>query len=369
MPTRIAFFLATSGHSGVDRLMCNLIPAVARRGYAVDQLKVRRHGPELGGAAGVRVIDLGSAHVYSSLPALVRYLRRERPDVMLSDKDRVNRTAVLGRLLASVTTRLVLRSGTTITVDLQHRSALDRGMQRLSFRWLYPQAQAVIVPSAAAARDLIAFAELPSSLVRVVASPAVPAVLFERDPEPPDHPWFTPGAPPVVLGVGELSLRKDFATLLRAFARLAATRDLRLMILGRGGQREALLQLAGQLGVADRVSLPGFSDAVFSHMRHARVFALCSRWEGMPVVLIEALAAGTPVVATDAPGGSRELLQDGALGPLVPIGDVDSLSTALQQLLDHPPARERLRAAAEPYEIEAATTAYLAAMGLPPRAT
>jgi glycosyltransferase involved in cell wall biosynthesis len=369
---RIAFFLATSGHSGVDRLMRNLIPAVARRGYAVDQLKVRAHGPDLCDAPGVRVVDLGSSHVWSSLPALTRYLRRERPRVMLSDKDKVNRCGVVARALAgaSGSTRLVLRSGTTISVDLAHRGPVDRWIQRSSMRWLYRRAHAVVVPSDAAARDLVTYAGLPAPLVRAVPSPVLPATLLDQPPlAPPAHPAFEPGAPPVILGVGELSPRKDFATLVRAFAALRAQgRDCRLVILGRGGQHDPLLALAAELGVAEHVALPGFSNEVFAYMTHAAAFALCSRWEGMPVVLIEALGCGTPVVATDCPGGSRELLQDGAIGQLVPIGDVEALTAALARMLSEPKQAARNRAAARAYEIEHATSAYLAAMGLPPNA-
>lgn len=362
---RVAFFLATSGHSGVDRLMRNLIPAVARRGYRVDQLKVRRHGPELGDAPGVRVIDLGSRHVYSSIPDVVRYLRREQPAVMLSDKDKVNRSSVIARWLAGTDTRLVLRSGTTISVDLANRGPVDRWMQRTSMSRLYRAAHAVIVPSDAAGRDLVQYTGLPPQLVRTVPSPVLPASILERAAPRPAHPWFAPGEPPVILGVGELSPRKDFATLLRAFARVRARRRCRLLILGRGIEREALLAQAGTLGVAEDFDLPGFSSEVFSFMTHAAAFALCSRWEGMPVVLIEALGCGTPVVATDCPGGSRELLQDGALGRLVPVGDVPVLAAALEALLDQPKDAARNREAAGRYEIEAATTEYLRVMGLP----
>lgn len=345
--------------------MRNLIPAIARRGYAVDQLKVQRHGPELGDVPGVRVIDLGSRHVYSSLPAVARYLRRERPAVMLSDKDKVNRSAVIARWWAGSDVRLVLRSGTTISVDLANRGPVDRWMQRASMSWLYRAAHAVVVPSDAAGRDLVAYTGLPAALVRTVSSPVLPLRIFETDAPRPDHPWFAPGEPPVILGVGELSPRKDFATLLRAFASIRDRRACRLLILGRGIEREALLAEAAHFGVADDFALPGFSAEVFAYMTHAAAFALCSRWEGMPVALIEALGCGTPVVATDCPGGSRELLQDGALGALVPVGDAAALASALEGLLEQAKQPERNRAAARRYEIEAATTEYLRVMGLP----
>lgn len=368
-PRRVAFFLSTSGHSGVDRIARNLLPEIARRGYAVDLLKVRRHGPELGPeAVGIRVIDTGSRSTFGALPALVRYLRHERPDVLFSDKDKVNRLALLAHALARVKTELVFRSGTTISVDVAHRTRFDRWMQRLSMKYLYRHARALVVPSVASAKDHIRFAGLQPERVHVLPSPVVPARVLERPIGKPDHPWFAAGCPPVVLGVGELSARKDFATLVRAFALVRRDLPCRLVILGSGREMAALRQLAADLKVSEDVDFAGFQADVFPFMAHAAVFALTSRWEGMPVALIEALACGTPVMATDCAGGSRELLRDGKLGPLLPIGDDRLLAVELRRLLQTPKASDPLREAARPYGIEAATTAYLAVMGLPAHA-
>ncbi len=365
----IAFFLATSGHSGVDRAAAHLLPALARRGYRVDLLKVRGHGPHLGAESadpppGLRVVDLGTRHTYTALAPLMRYLRRERPAVLLADKDRVNRTALLARALARVPTRLVLSSGTTISIDLQGRGRFERWLQRTSMGRLYPFADRVIVTSEGVADDMAAYTGLARERIRVVPSPVVPAGLLEQAPPRPPHPWFAEGAPPIVLGVGELSARKDFATLLRAFARVRARRACRLVILGEGGQHRVLLRLAAELGIAGDVDLPGFVPSPYVYMAHAAVFALTSRWEGLGFVLIEALALGTPAIATDCPSGPREILQDGRYGPLVPVSDVEALATGIESLLERPPPRERLREAARPYEVERATTAYLEAFGL-----
>ncbi|MFP5305137.1 MAG: glycosyltransferase [Gammaproteobacteria bacterium] len=364
---RIAIFMSTSGHSGVDRAMKHLIPALARRGYAVDLLKVRGHGPSLDEVpAGVRVIDTGASTTYLALFALVRYLRRERPAVLLADKDKVNRTALLARWLAGARdTRLVLSSGTTISIDLQHRGAFERWLQRTSMGRLYRHADQVIVTCADVADDMAAYTGLARAHIRPVESPVVPASLFEARPPPPDHPWFAPGEPPVIVGVGELSPRKDFETLIRAFARLRAERNCRLVIVGKGRQLDALRALASTLGVAAEVDFPGFRSDVYAFVAHAAAFAMTSRWEGLGFVLIEALACGTPCTATRCPSGPREILQDGRYGPLVPIGDDAALAAALAQLLERPLPRETLQQAARPYEIEAATDAYLRAFALP----
>ena len=371
MPTRIACFFSTSGHSGVDRAAGHLIPALARRGYAVDLLKVRRHGPNLPQIPpGVRVIDLGSRHTYACLPAVAAYLRRERPAVLLSDKDRVNRTALVARTLArvgaEVQTRLVFSSGTTISIDLATRGTLERWVQRNSMGRLYPFADQVIVTSSGVADDMAAYTGLARRLIRVVPSPVVPEALFTTTPSRPDHLWLGDPAAPLILSVGELCHRKGFDTLLRAFARLRAQRPCRLMILGRGGEREALLALAAELGVAADFALPGYVPEPYACMAHADLFAFTSRWEGLGFVLIEALAVGTPVVSTDCPSGPREVLADGRYGPLVPVDDTAALAAALLATLDHPLPAARLREAARPYGIEASTDAYLNAMGLPP---
>jgi glycosyltransferase involved in cell wall biosynthesis len=368
-PIRIACFFSTSGHSGVDRAAGHLIPALARRGYRVDLLKVRQHGPELEEIPeGVTLIDLGSRHTLGCLPAVIRYLRRWRPAVMLSDKDKVNRVALFARALARAPTRLVLRSGTTISLDLATRGALERWIQRHSMGWLYPFAEQVIVASAGVADDMTAYTGLARARIRVVPPPVIPANLFASALPRPDHPWFGQPDRPLILSAGELCSRKDFATLLRAFARLRAERPCRLMILGKGAARERLLALAETLGVAADFALPGYVRDAHAYMAHADLFAFTSRWEGLGFVLIEALAVGTPVVSTDCPSGPREILDGGRYGPLVAVGDDAALARAMLATLEHPLPKRVLQQAARPYEIEASTDAYLNAMGLAARA-
>ncbi|MGB8425251.1 MAG: glycosyltransferase [Desulfobacterales bacterium] len=366
----IAIFVATSGHSGVDRLIQHLVPAIARRGYPVDVLKIKDHGPHLEELPrGVRLIELETRHVYASFPALVRYLKRRRPAVMLTDKDRVNRTVILARAWSRVATRLVVSSGTTISIDLAHRGAFERLLQRESMGKLYRLADKVIVPSQGVAEDMAAYTGLPLDRITVVLCPVVPEALFNQTQPRPDHPWFQPGAPPVILGVGELGVRKDFTTLIRAFAIVRKKRPCRLVIIGRGKLRGELLALANDMGVNQDVDLPGFKTTPYRYMAHAAVFAFTSLWEGNPFVLPEALAVGTPVVATDCPSGPREVLQNGRYGHLVAVGDDKALAEAILKTLRTPLGADILRKAARPYEIDCSTTAYLKAMGLDPRET
>ena len=362
----IAVLLATSGHSGVDRVMGNLLAAWAGAGLAVDLLGIRGHGPQLGDAPpSLRRVPLPAAHVNTALPALLRYLRRVRPPLLLTDKDRVNRLALLAATLAGGHTRVAVRLGTTVSVNLARRGRAERAAQRWSMRHLYPRATAVLTPSAGAADDLAAFAGLPRRRIAVVPSPVFGPALTARAGEPPAGVDWPDDGIPTVLAIGELCARKDFATLLRAFAVVRAARPCRLVILGEGRQRAQLIALAGALGLGTDVQLPGFVDNPYPHLRRATLFVLSSRCEGMPVALIEALACGTPVVSTDCPHGPRELLQDGRVGALVPVGDAAALAAAMCAALDAPPPADDLRAAAAPYAIDRAAGAYLDALGLP----
>lgn len=361
----IAILAATSGHSGVDRLIRNLAPAFALRGHRVDVLQIDGHGPYWDSQAdGVHLRRLGTAHVDSSLVPLVRYLREMRPNVLLTDKDRVNRLALVARRLAGVPTRLAVRIGTTVSKNLERRNPVSRWSQLASIRLGYRHADAIITPSHGAARDLATIAGLPVERISVLPNPVVDDEFERRAREPVDHPWFHGGGPPVVLGVGELSARKDFGTLLTAFSILRKTRDCRLVILGEGRKREYLEALTRKLSVGGDVDLPGFDPNPLRFMARSAAFALTSTCEGSGIVLVEALAVGTPVVSTDCPSGPREILQDGRYGILVPVANPAAVADALAATLDDPAPPEVLRKSVTEFNVRDSAGAYLRVLGV-----
>jgi glycosyltransferase involved in cell wall biosynthesis len=215
-----------------------------------------------------------------------------------------------------------------------------------------------VAVSHGAADDLARSAGLPRESMEVVYNPVITPALLALARRKPDHPWFDPGQPPVILGAGRLTAQKDFATLIRAFAEVRRRRPARLIILGEGEDRTRLLALAESLGVAEGVSLPGFKENAVAYMGASAMFVLSSAWEGLPTVLIEALAAGTRVVSTDCPSGPREILQGGRLGALVPVGDAPALATAVLRGLELP-ASPPPPGALEPFTRDAAVDHYL----------
>ena len=168
----------------------------------------------------------------------------------------------------------------------------------------------------------------------MIYNPVVSDALRARARQPTGHRWLPGDGIPVIVGMGRLTRQKDFATLIRAFARVRQGLPARLIVLGEGEDRDDLEALCRSLGVAADVDLPGFVANPYAILARARLFVLSSRWEGLPGALIEALACGARVVATDCPSGPREILDDGRYGQLVPVEDEAALADAMRAALD-----------------------------------
>jgi glycosyltransferase involved in cell wall biosynthesis len=330
---RIALFTVSLEVGGAERVLVTLANRFAERGHAVQMVLMKPEGAlrqEL--SAAVQRVDLRTYRIWRTVLPLARYLRRERPDVLLSTLSQPNLIAILARRLARVPTRIVVREASTPTQEFGGAGKLkDRIVPTLIAR-IYRQADAIVAVSRGVQADLLHLTRLPETRLPCIYNPVITQHLMRLREEPVEHAWFQHGAPPVVLAVGRLIPQKDFATLLRAFAQASAPSN--LLILGEGEDRTALERLANQLSIAERVQMPGYEPNPFKYMRRAAVFVLSSRYEGLPNALIQAMACGCPVAATDCPSGPREILDGGKYGLLVPVGDVDALAEAIRQGLE-----------------------------------
>lgn len=362
---RLAVFMSFSGDGGVEHMMCNLMEGMVVQGVPVDLVLIKARGGHLKRIPpAVRVFELNAPTSLLALPGLIRYLRRYRPAALLAAKDRAGRVAVLARRLSGVKARVGIRLGQTLTASLQHKGRLARLARYLPARWLYPMADELIAVSGGVADDMAAFTGIPRERFRTIANPTVTERTVQLGKAAPAEPWLRDGAGAVIVAAGRLTAQKDFPNLLRAFAALASSRDVRLILLGEGRDRPQLEAMAADLDIADRVKMPGFIANPYPYFAAADLFVLSSRWEGSPNVLVEALALGTPVVSTDCPSGPREILRDGAVGRLVPVGDPFALAHAMAATLDQPPEADILRGAAAPYEARRSARAYLEALGM-----
>jgi glycosyltransferase involved in cell wall biosynthesis len=359
----IAFYGFRGGEGGISQVMLNLMNTMASQGEAVDVLLHATDIPELDRLhPAIRVVRLGHSGAAGRIVAMSRYLRRERPFAVLCNREPANRTATVARLASGVPVRLAFRVGMAISAALDRRHAVKRFLRRSTMRFCYRRADVIIANAERVATDIVEILGIERKRITVLNNPTVSEEMFRQARESPAHPWFGDGGTPVIVGAGRLTRQKDFPTLIRAFAQIRRNRACRLVILGEGKERPALERLVTELGLEREVALPGFVANPFACMARAFLFVLSSAWEGSPNVLIQAVALGCPVVSTDCPGGSREILADGRYGPLVPVGDVRALAEAIHAVLDAPLGREVLMAGAEPFRAERCVRQYLAAL-------
>lgn len=331
----IALFLPALDGGGAERVFVELANEFAARGLPVDLVLATARGPYLQEVAtGVRVVDLGARRVLWALPRLVRYLRAERPRVLLSGLDNANVVALLARHAAPRGLRCLISMRAVPSAVYPADDSMGSRKLFWAMRQTYRRADAIIANSRAVADDLVSALRVPPALIRVIHNPLNLARVSSLADEPAGDIEIEDCGPPVILGVGALIPVKDFATLVRAFARVRARRNCRLLILGEGPERGRLAALASECGVADEVRLPGFRRNPFPAMRRARLFVSSSRTEGCPNALLQALALGTAVVSTDSIGGAAEVLEQGRWGRLVPVGDVEAMAQAIAAGLD-----------------------------------
>lgn len=362
-PLKVAIYLPTLAGGGAERVMLNLAEAFDQRGSSVAVVVASSVGELSGHVDGrLELVDLRSGRVARSLRPLAAYLRTERPDILIASLGHANLAALAARWWSGSPTRVVVTEH--LAVDARYAGIRDAVFRAFS-RWFYPRADAIVAVSQGVADSFALATGLSRERIQVVYNPVLTPAYWQRVAAACTHPWFAAGQPPVVLGVGRLNPQKDFVTLIRAFSRARDRAPSRLVILGEGAERASLESEVASNGLrlGEDVALPGFVADPYPFMAAASLFVLSSVREGLPTVLIEALAAGTRVVSTDCDSGPDEILAGGRYGRLVPVGDVDALSNAMVESLAGPRGSVP-DTAWRAYTPEAATEGYLRASGL-----
>ncbi len=358
---KIAIFLASLQGGGAERSMLRLANSWAERGLNVDLVLTQKDGAYLSDISPkLKLINLETSRVILSLPKLIAYLKQEQPTSLLCALNYVNLVALWAKFCSGVSTQVIVTVRNTLS---QERKISDQQkkhlMHRLIYRF-YPWADEIVAVSRGVADDLAKTAKLPRERIKVIYNPTFTPNILLQAKATLDHPWFSDTEQPVILAAGRLTQQKDFPTLIKAFAIAQQHYCARLMILGEGEERCPLEALVKELGLEDRVSLPGFVKNPFAYMAQAALFVLSSAWEGFANVLVEAMAVGTPVVSTNCPSGPEEILEQGKYGQLVPVGDVEKLAIAMVTTLQNPQSSEDLQHRAMDFSMENSVNQYLA---------
>ena len=336
---KVVVFMPSLAGGGAETVTLTLCDGLARQGYDV-RLVVGTSSGALSNAipAGVSIEDLRASRALAGVAALFRYLRRERPDVVISAISHAS-------IIAAFVVRLGVRRSGLIVMHHNTTSISTRRSVRRRDRLVpmlcavaYRMADRIIAVSHGVAADLSRSSHIPIARIQVVPNPIDYDRIQSLAAQDIDAATLPGGRAPLVVAAGRLETQKGFDVLLRAFA--AMREPSRLVILGDGPLRGDLVATVDEFGLTGRVELPGFVKNPYAYFRQANAYVLASRWEGLPTVLLEALAFRLRIVSTDCPSGPSEILSGVEGAELVPVDDHEALAEALDRAVTAGPLRQ-----------------------------
>lgn len=358
MNQRIAIFIANLNGGGVQRVYLNLAGGLIKQGLRVDlivgqsETKNTRLIP-----ADVRVFNLNQRRSFFTLRGLVKYIKKEQPDVLLTAQTHINLIGIIAKMLSRRKIRLVVSEHIDLREVIKHNLKERRIVKFASY--FYGMADEIIAVSKGVADSISAILKIDGNKIKVIHNPLISEDISRLMRENPGHPWFENGSVPVVIAIGRLVPQKDFVTLVNAFAMARQTMALRLFILGEGFLKDKINNMIDDLSLSDEVKLAGIVENPFQYLSRASMFVLSSLYEGFPSVLVEAMACGIPVVSTDCPSGPREILEDGKLGRLVPVGNAEALGRAIIDTIKDPYPLQVTQNKAMEFNVDDCTLNYL----------
>ena len=364
---KLMIILPTMGQGGADRVTLILLQHLNRHEFDLSLVLMRREGAYLNEIpSDVRVIDCNAKNLWLFLFPLLSVIRREKPDILFSTCGGANMPLSLLAFLNPFRKWKAILSERNILFH-PGKNQIKRYAMIFSKALFYRFTDVITAVSEGVKSELSRFLLLPKSEILVVDNPVIDKNLYFQSMEPFAHPWFSKDRIiPVILHVGRFVYQKDHATLIRAFQILLKHKQARLFLLGEGPLKPDIQMLVNELGLASEVAFGGFDINPFKYMAACDVFVMSSIHEGMPGVLIQAMACGAPVVSTNCPTGPDELVT-GESGILVPVQDKSALASGLVKMLDFTPeARKSMGLAGKKsvtrFEVEKAMDSYLKAI-------
>ena len=336
--TKVAVLLGSFAAGGSERAMINFANGLTARGIAVDLIAGR--GPDDFRSivdSSVNVINLYHG-MFKSIPYLRRYLHREQPDILFASQLHVNIVAMLtGVCNFRLKTKIVLREATTPS---QHAKILNGWKEHLSMKLaklLFHRADYLISAGEASRVDAVEFYGLNPDKTSTVYSSFTNQAFYELATDPVEHRWLEDGSR-VIASMGRVMPVKDFPTLIASLAIVRQQEDVKLMIIGETNRDPAHFDLVkktvSDLDLEDAVDFIGFHQNPFPYLVKSEMYVLSSKFEGLPGALVQAMALGCKIVATDCKSGPREILDGGSRGKLVTVGNAQAMADAILQSLN-----------------------------------
>ncbi|MCC7233213.1 MAG: glycosyltransferase [Bacteroidia bacterium] len=321
---------------GAEKTAVTLSNAFSAWGHTVDLITLQGEGA-FGSLASptVNIVTLGKRRARFAVFPMMAYLKKNRPDAIIVMQPHIQLLVLIASRFVRSKCRVIVNEQSTFSKNVSESERLGWMMKQI-YRYCIGRSDAVVAVSSAGAGDLKKVFPFLKSKIRIIYNP----LGFPGENGNTDPVLIPKRDLPLILGAGRLSPEKDFSTLITAFSMVVKSTPARLIIAGEGPERNMLELLTERLGCRESVTFPGYVGDMQSLYQEADVFVLSSRYEGLPLVLVEALAAGNKIVATDSPGGTSEILAAGKFGELVPVGDSSKMAASILNQLSHSGGRE-----------------------------
>lgn len=358
--------LFTSGYQGgIIRTNIRLANAFSAAGYRVHLVLEKKKFPfEKELKQSVEIKRLLTLNRITGVPFLIRYLRKYTPSVILTPVFQHTELAVRTRELMNFPGKIYAVVRVPYQAAWERIPPAKRAFRINRINRYYPKTDGILANSNGVAADFSELTGMERSMITTIYNPAYDGNMQLLMDQPIDHPWFRPNEPPVILSVGRLERAKNIGMLLTSFEKVRARINCRLVLIGDGSMRSDLETSAASSRYRGDIAFLGYQINPFPYMRHASIFALSSSWEGFGNVIVEALATGTPVVATDCPGGPAEIIGNARHSRLVPVDDSDAMANAMESLILSLPPRESMIKEAERFSATVIAEQYIQVFGL-----
>lgn len=351
MPKSIALFTwgLSRTHGAIAKIVATLAKGFLQSGvekiyivYLNDAIDERIELPH-----EAEVIALGIRKTSLSSFAIAKFLRSYQPDIFISLAF-LNIPSIIGYLLAGkVKTKLVISQHNSMIYQakVEHKGSWLFNAQLWLSKYLYPQADALVATTNSVLEELTNEVGITFKKTKTIVIPNILDIddIIVKSEEPSHHPWLQKKDTAVIISIARLAKQKNFPLLLNAFKIVRQQLNVKLVIFGEGKERKKLEDIIKNLNIEDSVSLPGYCTSPYQEMSKADAFVLSSEEEAFGLVLVEAMASGTPVIATDAIGqGPLTILGNNQYGLLVPNRNEKKLAEGIIKILTDIDLRKQL---------------------------
>lgn len=329
-----------------------LAEQLAKRGWSITILIINNDRQAYQPSPIIQVIDLNSPKIFLALPKYIKILKQNKPKQILSISGPLNIFTIIAKILTGIPRTLFISERNHLSAASKNWVKRADTLRPFLARWLFKRADKVLCVSEAVRQDIIAVSGIPPERTAILPNLFDVAEIERLSQMSDGYHAHIPENHHVIVSVGRLSCQKDHATLIQAFADLRANLPATLIIAGSGQLEAELRSLAADTPYQADIQFVGFLNNPFPLIARSDVFVLPSLYEGLPGVLIEALALGKTCVASDSPGGNREVLRDGEFGYLCLPSNKASLAESILRAIHTPFPPNACRSRAEDFSIE-----------------